>query len=259
MLDIFALLKPSGPLRGAASWFVALVVLLVLILTISTGPLHLSRLMDRGAQHDGRTTREWLSRLDNPATRLEAIEALGAIGPDAPDAVDPIARLVREEPETTMRIAAARALHRMVPASKVALPTLIAALNDPEPWVRLNAILALNRLRDDAMPAREAVLAALGDPANRQFIAGFHVTLEERLAGLAGRLTAGTGMAVAPIADCLGRCKDQIGTAVVVQALGFVGPPAQGKLALIEACRPGAGQNLVEAINEAVASITMHR
>lgn len=225
------------------------------LLAIPASRDFLLRLLDRGPQHNGRTTGEWMARLKDPGTRTEAIEALGMIGAQAPGAVDSLARSMLEDPDPANRIAASRALYRMSPASARVSDSILAAMRDSEHWVRLNATLALVRMGSAANPPLDALFDCMKDPKNREPTPGFHVTIEERLAGLVARLTAGTDRAVAPVSDCLGRCDRVIGQVMLVQALGAIGPPAKPSLVRLAELGTKARGTLAQEIRDATAAI----
>jgi HEAT repeat protein len=86
----------------------------------------------------------------DPATRAEAAKALGNIGKDAAEAVPVLANMLMGEQSSTCE-AAAVALSGI---GEPAIPTLLSALHEKRPMVREPAVKALIRM---GPPAKEAV------------------------------------------------------------------------------------------------------
>ncbi len=99
----------------------------------------------------------------NPDERREEIQRLSAPERNSQDlVVELLATAVRQDPDPTVRSAAARALGASI--NPAAVPPLVEALEDPNEYVRLDAAEALASKRDDN--AKRALLVRLGkDPA----------------------------------------------------------------------------------------------
>lgn len=110
-----------------------------------------------------------LGRHDNQHIRREAILALGMM--ETPILIDTLARVLASDPDTSVRRAATWSLGNL--RDTLAVPSLIAALDDSSALVRQHILTSLNRLwTADASP--RAVVAALkedSDPTVRYIAA----------------------------------------------------------------------------------------
>ena len=92
-----------------------------------------------------------------PAVRAAAVQSLGQ--PDDTAAAETLARVLRSDPNETVRVAAAEALGRM--EARSAVPALGAALGDQSVAVRRTSAWALGQIEDKS--SVEALVRALGD------------------------------------------------------------------------------------------------
>ena len=99
-----------------------------------------------------------LLKAPDPAVRGKAAQVLGSIGPEAAPAVPALSEALHD-PDRDVRCRAARPWVTLAPR-RAAVPSLIEALKDEEP-VRLDAIRALGRIGPDARPALPALLDVL--------------------------------------------------------------------------------------------------
>ncbi len=81
-----------------------------------------------------------------PAVRLWAVYALRGLGPDSRAALKEFVRLLREDPESTVRVEAARALAALGDLAAGAVDAVVAALADPDLEVRLWALFTLGEI-----------------------------------------------------------------------------------------------------------------
>src|SRR5262249_7210483 len=115
--------------------------------------------------YKGKPLKAWVAALDGQSkeSRIEAIKALGKIGSRAQAAVFKLSEILKNKNEDwSVRMQAAFALGKIGPA-KAVVPLLADALKDESAWVRQSAAIALGKTRGDAEMAVPALIAALQD------------------------------------------------------------------------------------------------
>lgn len=139
--------------------------------------------------------------------RQGAAEALGDIGPDARDAADELLRVLKEDPNLTVRAAAGLALGQVAPARTEAVAPLLVLLKDPKFDVRVRACQAVGRFGKSARDARETLVelatherhrVGLRTPALRSLIG---IGAEEAVAALGRHLRRPENYEVSPTED----------------------------------------------------------
>lgn len=209
---------------------VALLVAATVALFIPGSPIYLTSILGAdGLTVDGHSLSHWKSELTNPdpKSRQQAAKAIGTIGSNAGVAVPDVARLLTDDAEEDVRIAASVALVKMAPHTKTVVPELARALTDPNLQVRQNAINALGRLRTDARAAVPALIEAMRNPENDTNARLFLHTIQEGAASILGFVSAGTPDAVPALTDVLtGDASDHL-KAAAARSLGLIGPPAR--------------------------------
>jgi HEAT repeat protein len=206
-------------------------------LALPASPFYLPDYWFRGGYHDGHPTGYWVGELkaaEAPA-RYRAVHALGAIGPEAREAVPALAVIMRQDPESRLRVAAALALSKMRQASVNAVPALAEALRDEDKQVRMYAIIALAALGRESHPAVPALTAAMRDDTNETYVNTFAFTIQEEAAIALGRASAGTPEAVPALMETLRTSPSERMRQSATRALGIVGAQARDAVPLLHA------------------------
>ncbi|MEC9096129.1 MAG: HEAT repeat domain-containing protein, partial [Planctomycetota bacterium] len=107
------------------------------------------------------------------AVRYWAATGLGNIGKPAADTTEKLRALIKEEPSSVVRTAAARALCRF-DKSEFALPTLIHELQHGAQWERLHAAIVLDQIEEQAKPVIPEMRKAL-EPRGDLYAKGKYV------------------------------------------------------------------------------------
>lgn len=107
------------------------------------------------------------------AVRYWAATGLGNIGKPAADTTEKLRALIKEEPSSVVRTAAARALCRF-DKSEFALPTLIHELQHGAQWERLHAAIVLDQIEGQARPVIPEMRKAL-EPRGDLYAKGKYV------------------------------------------------------------------------------------
>lgn len=97
-----------------------------------------------------------------PGVRLLAAEALGGVGPLSKETIAELAKLITEEKDEGIKVAAVEAIASAADID-TAGPVLEIALKDADGFVRVKAAAALIRLGRDSLAADNALIGALSD------------------------------------------------------------------------------------------------
>jgi len=170
----------------------------------------------------------------DPQERLEAVFALGAIGTDATGTVPALGAILVNDPDENVRVQAALALTKLVPASGEAVPALASALQDKVLHVRMHAALALLRLGSASREALPALIQAVKDKSNQTNLNKFHVTIQQMAMLALGRASADTAEGVPTLKAVLEADKRDEMQVVAARALGDVGPEARAAVPLLQ-------------------------
>jgi hypothetical protein len=232
-------------------------VLGVLSFLVPGSPVYLPTLFGSARQYDGRSLRQWTAALNaaDPAVRRQAVFALGAIGEDAGQAAPRLGQILTDDGEPEVRQQAALALAKMGAASKTAAPALAQALDDPEASVRMNAALALLRVKDDARCAVPALIKAVQDERNHIHADDFTITIQEMVALVLARVSAGSDEGVPALTAALDTASADQTRRALVRALGEVGSGARSALPRLRTLLQDNNSEMRDAVAEAIHKI----
>jgi hypothetical protein len=244
--------------KRRALWLgAAIVVLAAVALVYPASPVYFPKLVSWKGYQDRHYTSHWIDALNDPdvKVRRKAIVNLGMIGADAVDAVPALITILEKDPSRALRHQAAKALSKMAPASRAAVPALGKALTDVEPFVRMNAVIGLFRMKADARPAIPQLIAALQDESNQTNVDAYTFTIQEMAALALGRASAGEAAEIAALRTALERSRTDSMRMATARALGEVGPAAQSAVPQIRALLKDNNAEVREVAAEALRKI----
>jgi HEAT repeat protein len=164
--------------------------------------------------------------LSDKQTRLHALRALKRIGPDAKAAVPALIDVVKTDkaPSSPTCTEACEALGRIGPAAKEAVPVLIEAakLKAAGSSVRLQATIALGRIGPAAKEAVPVLIEAAKEPA-------FRGPLRWHAAAALGQIGKDAQEAIPALVELVKDAKAGPARVLAVEALGQIGADPRGE------------------------------